>query len=363
VRTVQGQTGIDDFPDPERHLVAAFDLTKLRFSELQATQFFDVVLRRASGLAEVEAVGGISFDLLGGFNGVDSLMRIWLPGDAPAQPRDSLGGFATGGVFKAVGLRLLAGRTFTEADVTSRPSVAVVDETFAQQLFGGNAVGQRLRVGRARDEFGASHEITVVGIVQSRRERLPIVFLPVRLGSAQSLRLHLQTRADAVAAADDLRRIVGEVDGRVPIASLLTAREIWRLQNAFDDMIAGSVTALGIMALLLATGGLYAVVSFLVAMREKEIGIRMSLGATSTSVVRMIVTQALGPSAIGCLVGAASAIAVGQLVRSRLYGASPVDLVAMGGSAVLMLAVLLLASAIPARRAARVDPIAVLRSE
>jgi putative ABC transport system permease protein len=363
MRTVQEQTGIRDFADPGRHLVARFDLSKLRFSELQAAQFFDELLRRTGTLTAVEAAGGTSFDLVSGQNGIDALLRVWLPSDIAIRPRDALGGYASGDIFQAVGLRLLAGRTFTDLDGAGRPSVAVVDEKFAAQLFGGDAIGQRVRVGRARDELASSHEVTIVGVVQGRSERLPMVFLPARLGSAQSLIVHLQARGDAATAADGLRRLVREVDNRVPVQSLMTAQEIWRLQNSADDLIAGSVTALGIMALLLATGGLYAVVSFLVAAREKEIGIRMSLGATSTSVVGMIVRQALLPSLVGCALGALGATLVGQVLRARLYGSSPVDAAAMVAAAAVLLGSLLLASTSPARRAARVDPLTVLRRE
>jgi ABC-type antimicrobial peptide transport system permease subunit len=124
-----------------------------------------------------------------------------------------------------------------------------------------------------------------------------------------------------------------------------------------------AVGALGILALILAAGGLYSVVAYIVSLRRQEVGIRIALGADAGSIVGMIVRQALLPTLIGAAVGAAAAAAAGATIRSRLYGAAPVDPVAFGGATLLMLAVMLLASWLPARHAGQVDPISVLRQE
>ena len=124
-----------------------------------------------------------------------------------------------------------------------------------------------------------------------------------------------------------------------------------------------AVGVLGILALLLAAGGLYSVVAYIVSLRRQEVGIRLALGADAGSIVGMIVRQALLPTLLGAAIGAGGAAATGALIRSRLYGASPVDPIAFGGATLLMLAVMLLASWLPARHAGRVDPISVLRQE
>ncbi len=123
------------------------------------------------------------------------------------------------------------------------------------------------------------------------------------------------------------------------------------------------VALLGIVALMLAAGGLYSVVAYVVSLRRQEVGIRLALGADAGSVVAMIVRQALVPTLIGAVAGAAGAGAAGTLIRSRMYGATPVDPLAFGSAAVLMLGMMLLASWLPARQAGRVDPISVLRQE
>jgi ABC-type antimicrobial peptide transport system permease subunit len=112
-----------------------------------------------------------------------------------------------------------------------------------------------------------------------------------------------------------------------------------------------------------AAGGLYSVVAYIVSLRRQEVGIRIALGAEARSVVGMIVRQALVPTLIGAIVGAGCAATAGALIRSRMYGATPVDPVAFGGATVLMLVVMLLASWLPARHAGRVDPVQVLRQE
>ena len=153
------------------------------------------------------------------------------------------------------------------------------------------------------------------------------------------------------------------MDPRLPIGQMATAEDLRRLRNARDYTLTQVVSILGLLALVLAAAGLYGVVSYMVTLRQKEIGIRMALGAEGPSVLRLVLRQSILPVLLGCVLGAAGAIVIGTLVRSRLYGVSSMDPVAFGGAILLLLLTMTIASLAPARRAARVDPIEVLRRE
>jgi ABC-type antimicrobial peptide transport system permease subunit len=142
-----------------------------------------------------------------------------------------------------------------------------------------------------------------------------------------------------------------------------TLAEIRMRRDIGLRLLTRAVAALGVLALALAAGGLYSVVAHLVSLRRQEVGIRIALGADAGSIVGMFVRQTLLPTLIGAAVGAAGAAASGALIRSRMYGATPVDPLAFGAATLLMLGVMLLATWIPARHAGRVDPISVLRQE
>ena len=133
--------------------------------------------------------------------------------------------------------------------------------------------------------------------------------------------------------------------------------------TAHDYTVAQTVSVLGVLALVLAAAGLYGVVSYRSTLRQKEIGIRMALGAERANVLRLVLRQSIVPVGVGCALGAAGAVATGSLVRSRLYGVSAMDPLAFGLAALVLLATMTLASLIPARRATQVNPIQVLRTE
>jgi ABC-type antimicrobial peptide transport system permease subunit len=152
-------------------------------------------------------------------------------------------------------------------------------------------------------------------------------------------------------------------NSRLPLARVTTGEDLRRSRNRADYTITQIVSVLGTLALILAAAGVYGVASFMVTMRQKEIGIRMALGAGASGVLRLVLRQTLVPIVLGCVLGAAGAAAVGSVVRSRLYGVSAVDPVAFAIAAGLLLIIMLAASLAPARRASKVDPVTVLRME
>jgi putative ABC transport system permease protein len=193
--------------------------------------------------------------------------------------------------------------------------------------------------------------------------RVPMVFYPAPLTHEPALDLLVRFEGGAEGTRAAIRTIISSLDSRLPIGLVATGEEHRRRRHAGDYILAQTLSVLGVLALALAAGGLYGVVSYMVTLREKEIGIRMALGAAGASVLRLIARQAIVPVLAGCVLGGAGAVTVGSVVRSHLYGVSPMDPMAFGGAALLLLATMLVASLGPAHRASRVDPITVLRRE
>ena len=276
----------------------------------------------------------------------------------------------TGGDLHAVlGIRPVSGRSFLAEDHEGRPRSVIVNERFIENLMPAGALGRTVRIAGPSGKYETGHDVTIVGIVPSahgatvRRNEPPTIYYPVPIEHQPALNLFARFDGDAATVAASLRDLVRQMDDRLPFTELNTAAELQRTKNPERRWIATSMAILGLAALVLAASGLFSVVSYVVTQRQREIGIRMTLGANRAAVLRMILRQALTPTAIGCLVGAGIAAAVAQIVRWGVHGAPAIDVVAFSGAALVMIVVMAVASLIPARRATRVDPMTVLRQE
>jgi ABC-type antimicrobial peptide transport system permease subunit len=290
---------------------------------------------------------------------------------SPDGRRLTTGGSAGGDFFRAVGLDLLQGRDFTPADRRDIPEVAIVTERLASIIQGG-VLGRSLRVATFAGEPDA--EVRIVGIVESPvqlyGQEVAAIFFPspffssqFQSGTARTLYVRAQGPAGPLAPA--IREIVAQLDRRVPLLELATLDEKIRSDEDFQGkrVLAQTAAALGIVALLLASVGLYGVTSYSVAMRVREIAVRMALGARADRVVAMVLRQALAVAAIGAAIGGLLAIAAVIVIQAQVFGVSGLDVATLGGSAALLTAAMLMASILPALRAARLDPMAVLRQE
>ena len=360
----------EGLPDAGQFLAVSLDVDKLRYDRARTEGFYSDLLARVEQLPGVKAAalsGNRASGILSG-SVESSGMRVSING-RPEDPRDrSLVSYATAGFFETMGLRIGKGRTFA-AEEHRRPSRAVVvNEPFSKK-FGGDALGRTVElVSDGPDGAKTSVEAMIVGVIAPEPgrpmfSRLPQVFYPAPEWHRPALDLlvRFDGNADRIAAA--VRTIVAGMDARLPIAKIATGEDMRRQRHMVDYTVAKTVSVLGALALVLAAAGLYGVVSYAVTLRQKEIGIRMALGAERPTVLRLVLRQSLIPVAFGCVLGGAGAAAVGSLVRSRLYGVSAMDPIAFGGAALLLLATMTVASLVPARRAARVDPIQVLRTE
>ncbi|HET9362504.1 MAG TPA: FtsX-like permease family protein, partial [Vicinamibacterales bacterium] len=294
---------------------------------------------------------------------------VWTSG--PDEPRLTVGASAGGDLFRALGLDVLQGRDFTPADRRNIPEVAIVTERLASMIRGG-ALGRSLHV----STFPGAPEadVRIVGIVESPVEIygqdvaaifFPSPFFPSPFQNGTARTLYVRAGGAAGPLAPALREIVAQIDPRVPLLELATLDQKIRSDEKFQGrrVLAGVAAVLGIVALLLASVGLYGVTSYSVAMRVREIAVRMALGARADRVVAMFLRQALALATIGSVLGGLVGIAAGLVIRTQVFGVAGVDTVALAGAAVLLVAAMLLASSLPALRAARLDPNAVLRQE
>jgi predicted permease len=355
--------------DPDRLLLASFDLAQLRFSSAESDAFYAALLDGASRLPGVEAAGLSSRDLARGWT-FDFANPVTLdPGNGPVRGV-SVSGSAGGDYFKVLGLDLLQGREFVAADRRQIPGVAIVTKRMASQLFGGAALGRSLHVSTGfRDAPQA--DIQIVGVVESpvglSGEEVPAIFFPSPFPSpiqhGTALTLHIRTEGPAAALAPAIRDLVAQLDPQVPILKLAALDQTIRADILLQRMLARAAALLGIVALLLASIGLYGVTSYSVATRAREIAVRMALGARTGQVVAMVLRQALAVAMIGSVLGGLAAIVAGLLIQAEVFGVAGIDLAALIGSAALLAVAMLLASILPARRAARLDPYAVLREE
>ncbi len=271
-------------------------------------------------------------------------------------------GFAsiTPDYFKAVGTPLIRGRTFTAADDTGAPLVVVINRAGAQQWFPGrDPIGQRAVAS------GAEREI--VGVVADVLQRNPgaaplaQMYAPLAQRTSRSARIIVRTAGDPLALAGSIRAEVHALDPNLPVAELNPLGQLLTKSMARPRFYTSLLSLFAGVALALAGIGIFGVLSYSVAQRAREIGIRMALGAGAGGVVRMIVSRAMILASIGLGIGIALAIGLGRVLRSQLFGVSVFDPATLGGVVLVLIASAALASWLPARRAAAVDPASVLR--
>jgi predicted permease len=358
--------------DPARMLLASFDLEELRFSTDQSNAFYSALLDRVSRLPGVEAAGLSGRDLLWSRRPDFGTFYLADPG-SEGRPRFQhvVGGSAAGDLFRTLEIDVVQGRDFVAADWRDIPEVAIVTQRLASQLFDGAALGRSLRL-NSPGSGAPEANVRIVGIVESPTELtgqdvaaifFPAPFFPSPFQNGTARTLYVRSEGLAGPLAPAISDLVAEIDPRVPILELDTLDQ--KVHADYRDKLVMSRVAalLGIVALLLASLGLYGVTSYSVAMRSREIAIRMALGARSESVLAMVLRQAATLVMIGSTLGAVLAIVIGRLIQAEIFGVAAVPCATLGGSAALLAAVMLLASILPAWRAARLNPNGVLREE
>src|SRR5262245_18862257 len=285
----------------------------------------------------------------------------------PNQGVNSDCSFVTPKYFDTLRTPLLLGRDFTDHDTADAPRVVIVNQEFARRFYGGaeNAMGKRFRFAQG------APLMEIIGIAKDGRyrnlyeDRQPYMFLPVYQNPRASMALLISAQSAGAlqAAAQGARREIAKMDSRLPAFGVMMAEENLSIAFWGPRVAAGMASTFGVLALVLATLGLYSVMTYAVSQRRREIGIRMALGASLRDALRLIISQGMRMALIGIALGLVCAFALTRVLTSLLLGVGATDPGAFVGVAVLLVAVALLACYIPARRASRVDPLVVLRQE
>ena len=271
----------------------------------------------------------------------------------------------TPGYFDVLRIPLRKGRLLEESDAASATPVAVVNEELVRRFLSGqDPIGRRIQVADGSDS--ASLIVGVVGdVAQEEVSAAPYaqVYQPMAQGPLRSVRVALRAAGDPMALANQARAALASVDPQLPLTKLRTMED--RLSGSLTQpRVSMAVLALfALLALVLAAIGIYGVLSYAIARRTREIGIRIALGAQPGDVRRLVIGEGMRPVVAGVALGVAGALALTRLMRSLLYGVSPADPVTLGVVAILLTTVALMAAWLPARRATRVDALEALRSE
>ena len=277
---------------------------------------------------------------------------------------------ASPGYFSALQMRLITGRFFTDADDDQHPQVMIMSEGTARRFFGaGDPIGRTMTLPLLRDGVRSSLEMTLVGVtanVTYSGMALPpddVVYRPFAQQPWVAPFLVVRTFGDPTDFAHTLRRAIATADKGVVVSSVVTLNQLVADATAQPRFRTFLLMTLAALALAIAAVGLYGVVAYAVSRRTKEIGIRVALGASPGGVLTMVVTDGAIMAGTGIAIGVAGALLMARALSGLLYGISPTDPVSFIAASTGLLLLTLLASYIPARRAARIDPIGALRSE
>jgi putative ABC transport system permease protein len=271
------------------------------------------------------------------------------------------------GYFSTMGVPLLRGRVVTDRDDATAPPMVVISQPVAETLFGGLDALDRTIVLRSRS--GAEHRYTVVGVVAGTRHGTlkdaadGHVYLPQQQQPTRVLRALVRATSNPAAQAATLREAVRRLDPQLAVTEVRTMDAVVEDFLAPEINVANALAEQSMTALLLALVGMYGVTAFAAARRSKEIGVRMALGASRGQILRLIVGQGVRTGASGIVIGLLAAYGLTRFLSPFVYGLNAADPVVFGGVAVVLFTCTVLACHLPARRASRLDPVHVLRTE
>ncbi len=379
VRTVQKLRTLDTGINRENLLTFGLDLGKGYGYDARRANLYREVLRRVENLPGVRSACSDSINSLSEQGEANWGPRHVVPEDRDLNVEEGLevqGTAVTLRYFETMGIPLLRGRNFGRQDepvapagqTSPSPRAAIIDETTARKLFGDeNPVGRFLRADRS---YPPLHVIGVVRDVVHKRlrdgTRVSIYGLPSLQETNRRYvlsRFHVRTFGDPLGVAGAIRQVVRELDPKVEVIGLRTMDDVLNDQLFQERSLSSLVGFFSLLALALAYLGLYGTLSYGVVRRTREIGVRMALGAQEHDVLSAVIRQGMMLTLIGCGLGTILAAALTRLVSSLLYGVTPTDPLTFAATVLLLVAVAFISCWLPARRAAKIDPMVALRYE
>jgi predicted permease len=342
-------------------VTARVDLRAGGYPVEQLPALYDRLAQEVGALPGVHSVSLSAYGLATGFRRISGFT---VPGRSLTPPHNAAQeNFVSPAFFTTVGMRLLRGRDFAESDRNGAPRVAIVSESAARHFFGTiDAVG-------ARFGFGTPPEFEVIGVVADARvnNRLEVprlVYYPLAQGPREYIN-SIEARVDGAPAGitSAIRTAIGRVDASIPVGAVRSLRETLDAQLWRERLLARLAGAFGLIALLIAAIGLYGVVAYSATRRTNEMGVRLALGATPAGVRRIVLGDSLFTVLGGIVLGVALSIPALGLTKALLYDVTPHDPAALAIASLLLLTIGVLAAAIPAWRASRIDPLTAIRAE
>lgn len=366
VRSVMHAQAVDLGYDPSHVVNAAMDVSAQGYDEARGRQFYEELLRRAKRLPGVESAS-LAYSVPMGYYSTSTSI------DIEGQPQQDKARRPSGGYnlvspeyLSTMKLRLLRGRFVEERDDDDAPRVAVINEFMAKRFWPDqDAIGKRFRASDLGEGW-----VEVVGVVHDPRnswlfdDPAPYFYVPLAQHYRPLRTLQVRATGDAAALAPVLAREVHSLDADLPVFDARTMEAVLQGPNGFFMVRLGAWFggALGLLGLALALVGVYGVVSYTASQRTQEIGVRMALGASRRDIVRLVLGRGLVLIAIGVAGGTIVSLGLARLMTSLLFNVSPVDPPTFLGVPLLLAAMALLASYVPALRATRVDPAIALRN-
>jgi predicted permease len=377
LRSVRHAQTIDPGFDSEKLVVVPLNINLLRYTRPQGREFYRQAVERVAALPGVESVSLARVVALSGASSVRSLLvegsgasdnqfRSEGTGGGLVSDANSVSSNVIGlKYFQTMGIEFLRGRDFTAQDTEDKPRVVIVNEALVRRNFPGQeALGKRLSFNASA---GPWHEI--IGVVRDSKylnvgeSPTAVVYLPLQQNHETGMTLHVRALADPSTITAAVRNEVQSLEKNLPIGNPAPMSQ--SIANSLFAARMGAIllSIFGSLALLLAAIGLYGVISFSVARRTRELGIRMALGAQASDVFRLVLWQGMGLVVFGIVLGLGAAAIVTRLLTSFLYGISTTDWLTFASIPVILAIVALVACFVPARKATKVDPLMALRYE
>jgi putative ABC transport system permease protein len=369
IRTLESLQGVDAGFRPEKVLAFRVFLPPAQYKDEQIITFVNQMIERASGLPGVKSVGAV--------NGLyiregAPILTFSVEGRADAgagNEPDAHLGLMTPGFYSAMGIKLVRGRLIEPQDQANTPLVAVVNETFVKRNFPNeDPIGKRVTMDG--DENGKpTNWRTIVGIVKDVKQDgldqavYPEMQVPMAQGPRNAMTFVVRTDGDPKALTGTIREQIRSLDPNLPIYAVQTMDEILAESVATRRFSMYLFAAFALIALGLAAIGIYGVMAQSVTQRVQEIGVRMALGARPKDILTMILSQGTWLVLVGVIAGLTGAMFVSRFLRALLFGVQPIDPITYAAVTIVLVVVALLASYLPARRAAKVDPMVALRYE